>query len=578
MVLKIRHKLIMICMILLIIPSSLIGFISYHLQQGPIEDLASARLISNVEMAMAMIDMQQEKVNKGVISLEDAQEEVKTALLGKLQKGGTRPINKHIDLGENGYFMVLDSDGTALAHPYLEGENLIETKDPNGVALIAEMIKSGKGGGGFTYYDWQLPDDENKIETKVMYSQSEADWGWTVSAGSYLNEYTGSTDKAIYTIAAMLAGFIVIGTMMIMVVSKKLSAPIVEVTKQAKQVAEGNLRVEPILVKTKDEVGELTNSFNEMTANLHSAIRTVSDSAQDLASISDDMAASSQEVMAGVNSVSESTIFLAADAETGNQSAVEASQVLLELSSLIQIAKDKANSAEVNSDKTVEAAMEGKQTVFDTISRMGDIREKTIETEEMIANLNQYSKEIGLITDTITEIAGQTNLLALNAAIEAARAGEAGKGFAVVAQEVRKLAEQSNERANEVYDLVKKVSNSTEKAVNATQQSRAEVEKGAISVTRAGEALEHILQAVDHMVNDVKEINKITDSEVATSEKIIGLIHSLSTVIEQTASSAEELSAAMQQSSTSMEMITAGSGETSEMANKLKETATQFKV
>ncbi|WP_373558563.1 methyl-accepting chemotaxis protein [Bacillus sp. FJAT-45350] len=315
-----------------------------------------------------------------------------------------------------------------------------------------------------------------------------------------------------------------------------------------------------------------------MTVNLRKIVTTVQRASDDMAATSQELAASSEQVTAGIDEISTNTQQVAADAEEGNQSTLDATTVLLELSSLIQIAKQKANSATDSSRVTLSAANEGTATVNDTIARMESIKLKTQETEDMIATLDKYSKEIGVITDTITQLADQTNLLALNAAIEAARAGEAGKGFAVVADEVRKLAEQSNRGASQVAELVSKVSQSTKNAVEVTQQSRLEVDEGVISVTSAGKALENILSAVDQTVKEIKEIEEVTDSEVATSERIIEVINRLASVIENTAANAEEVAAATEQSSASMQTVAASAEQSSALALELKETVESFRV
>jgi methyl-accepting chemotaxis protein len=290
------------------------------------------------------------------------------------------------------------------------------------------------------------------------------------------------------------------------------------------------------------------------------------------------MAASSEEESASETTISTSIQQVAAEAERGAESVLEASKVLLELSSLIQIAKTKGTSAATNSQVTMEAAVMGKETVNETVSRMLHIKDKTIETENLIANLSKYSNQIGLITDTITSIASQTNLLALNAAIEAARAGEAGRGFAVVAEEVRQLAEQSNHGAGEVAALVREVAAGTAAAVSATQQSRVEVEEGVKSVNEAGQALEHILSAVESTVRDVNGIVEVTNEETATSEKVVNLINTLATVVENTAAHIQQVAASTEQTTAAMETIAASAEQTNSMANELEAEVEHFTV
>ena len=357
-----------------------------------------------------------------------------------------------------------------------------------------------------------------------------------------------------------------------------ISKPLQKLAEQANRIADNDLTVDDLEVKSKDEIGQLSRSFNQMKTNLRSIVSGVHRGAEELAATSQEMAASSEQVSAGVIEVTSSIQEVAIAADAGNQAVVDASKVLLELSSLIQIAKDKASSAAENSDRTLRTAENGKKIVADTVRRMGSIQTRTAETETLIATLNEYSKEIELITDTITQLAAQTNLLALNAAIEAARAGEAGRGFAVVADEVRKLAEQSNEGAVQVAELVQKISESTLRAVTATQQSRMEVEEGTVIVAEAGEALSDILKAVSSTEREVRSIVEVTDEEVAGSDKIIELIHSLATIVENTADHAQRVSAATEQVSASMQTIAASAEETSAMAVELQSRVDQFKV
>jgi methyl-accepting chemotaxis protein len=249
-----------------------------------------------------------------------------------------------------------------------------------------------------------------------------------------------------------------------------------------------------------------------------------------------------------------------------------------QLSSLIQIAKDKAASATINSQVTVDAARGGKAVVTEVKNSMDTIHTKTREAEKVITLLNEYSQRIGIISETITGIAKQTNLLALNAAIEAARAGEAGRGFAVVADEVRKLAEQSNTEADNITQLISKIIENTDSAVMAMKHSLTEVEIGVQSVDKADKSLENILTAVAETVSDIDGIAKVTDDEIASSDKIVKLIEVVAEDIERTERDAQQVSAATEETSATIETIAASSEQTSAMAQNLQNLINKFKV
>lgn len=388
------------------------------------------------------------------------------------------------------------------------------------------------------------------------------------------SEFEQSRMFLIILIGAAVALAIGIGIF----VGRIISQPLIKISERAHRIAKGDLTGEEIKIKNKDEIGELANSFNEMTTSLRGVVSTVVQSSEELTAVSEEMAASSEQVSASAVEVSNSMNYVAENTETGNQSVVDVSKVLLELSSLIQIAKGKATSALKTSETTYNAANDGKEIVNKSIKKMEMIRERTVDTEEIIQKLDRYSQEIGDITQMITNIADQTNLLALNASIEAARAGEHGRGFAVVADEVRKLAEQSNDGANQVAELVKKISGGTGEAVKAMHESKGEVDQGVTIVASAGDALDRILEDVTKTLKEVGSIADVTDEEVANSEKIVALIGELSTVMENTAASTQQVASSTQETTAAMETVSGSAEEVSAMAEELQSAVSIFKI
>ncbi len=360
-------------------------------------------------------------------------------------------------------------------------------------------------------------------------------------------------------------------------IARRISQPLAKLQGLMEQAGKGNLTLRGE-VTSADEIGQVTGAFNKMIQSQHDVVGMVQKAAVELAAASEEMAASSEQVTSTSEQVAKSISTVAEHAEGSSKSTVETSEVLLQLSSLIQMARRSAQSAEKTSQDTLRAAEEGQVTVADAVSRMDNIKNNSVYTEQLITTLDEYSKQIGIITDTITSIANQTNLLALNAAIEAARAGEAGRGFAVVAEEVRKLAEDSNAGAGEVAALVRKVAESTEAAVTSTQKSRLEAEQGVVAVHKAGESLERIVAAVKGTVHEVTSIADITKDEVATSDIIVNLINNVASGVETMAAEAEEVAAATEQTTATMQTVAASAEETSAMAHDLKRVAEQFTI
>lgn len=325
-----------------------------------------------------------------------------------------------------------------------------------------------------------------------------------------------------------------------------------------------------------DELGQLSAAFNGLMSGLNEMFKMINHSAVEVAASTEQTSASTEEVTAAVGEVNLSTQELAEKANTGNQTTIEVSKALLELSSLTQIAQSKALSAHENSQSTLKTAEDGSQTVLEVVNKMNNIKMKTAETKQFITSLDTYAQEITTITSMITDIADQTNLLALNASIEAARAGDAGKGFAVVAEEVRKLAEESTAGANKVSTVVGKIKDASSKTVVATKESEAEVGEGVVIVEKAGQALKNIKEAVDNTVLDIDEIVNITNEEVATSDKIVGLIDSVATFIEETSANAEQVSATTEETTATMDTIAESTEKLNELAADLKRAVQNF--
>ncbi|SDD57602.1 methyl-accepting chemotaxis protein [Sporomusa acidovorans] len=342
-------------------------------------------------------------------------------------------------------------------------------------------------------------------------------------------------------------------------------------------VADGDLtaRVE---LQTHDELSLVGKAFNKMTQSLHEIVNTVYQTVDQMSGASREIAAATAETSESIGAVAESIQQVALDAENGGQSLGEASRVLSSLAALVQTAKEQAVATAAEADATLQAAAKGRTTSEEAMARMADIKAKMLETEGLMNSLNDYLTQIRLINEMITDIAHQTNLLALNAAIEAARAGVHGRGFAVVAEEVRKLAEQSNQGASEVTAIIAKIAQGTAAAVLAAQQSRAEVESGVNAVNQVGQALADIVAAARRTQDNVHAIVRNTDEEVVASAKIVKLTESIATGITNTAKQSQAVSAATEETNATMETIVIKTKETGKTAQQLQQVVSGFKI
>lgn len=575
---SIKTKLIAITILILIIPLLVLGMISYYKSQSSLDDLGATNLKNSVEMTIEMIESLNEEVDKGTITLEEAQEKVKVAILGEKDAQGHRPINEDFDLGENGYLFILEDDGLMVGHPELEGTNMWDEEDLNGVKFIQEMIAAGNNGGDFTYYDFPLPNDENSIESKVVYSKTDPHWGWTVNASTYLIDFNAPAKSILTTIIIVTTIAIVVCGAIIWLFTNRIATPISLVAERMNLLASGDLSHEMIKIKSKDETGELANAMNIMHTKLKEMINKISKASEMLTSRSEELTQSAQEVKAGSEQISSTMHEIASGSETQANS-------ISDLASAMQIYAEEVDKANENGEKIQESSKEvlkiteeGSDLMESSKRQMEKIDQIVRESVEKVEQLEGQTQEISKLVAIIQDIADQTNLLALNAAIEAARAGEHGSGFAVVADEVRKLAEQVTESVTDITSIVENIQSETSIVTGTLQEGYEEVEQGTNEIETTSEKFAEINCSINNMVENVQSISSSLASIAANNQEMNSAIEDIAAVSEESAAGVEETSASTEQTSAAMEEFVTNLNELSNLAIELNDLIRHFKL
>ncbi|GED61774.1 methyl-accepting chemotaxis protein [Lysinibacillus fusiformis] len=575
---KIRTKLIIISLSLLLIPGLIIGVSSYNSANKHLDDLGERMLKNNVEMALQLIDSMNYAVQIGEITLEEAQEKVKQNLIGDLRTDGTREITTNVDLGEDGYFAIYGADGERIAHPFSEGENAWESVDSHGVYMVQNMINAAQNGGDFTYYARAMPNDPDAEEDKIAYSAIDPNWGWVVSASSFMASFNHGIHLIQYTIITTLSISILIGVIVIFLFSRHLAIPVQMITDRVEKIANQHLTFTYLNVKNKDELGILATGINTMTTNLRGMIETVSNSAEQVAATSEQLTASSEQTSTASDEITKAIQQISTGQEKQLVGMKEANHSVTEISSsLTAITK---NIKELNdlSIETSKVSLSGNEVITQSVEQMNQINKQNLMTNKAMLLLESKSQEIGEIINVITSIAAQTNLLALNAAIEAARAGEQGKGFAVVADEVRKLAEESGNAANNISTLIGEIQLHTQNTVQIVNEGKSVVETGIRYVANAGKTFDEIAADVDMINNKLSSVSTEIQEINANTEILVNEILKTKDVTDQSSSYTQQVVAAAEEQSATMIEMTFASRSLAEMSQELQNLVSNFKT
>lgn len=377
----------------------------------------------------------------------------------------------------------------------------------------------------------------------------------------------------IIVIAASLVLSVSIGLLMTRLITK----PIKDIQALFTETEQGDFTVKGTY-QSKDELGLLTSSFNKMVAGVRSIIETVGETSHQVASSSQELSASADESTKASEYISTTIQELAVGSDQQVESVENSRTVIKGMTEFAGRISSNAEKAAATADQTALMSLEGTKAIDKVSAQMKSINETVVSLSEAFKHLTERSNEIGNITEVITSIAEQTNLLALNAAIEAARAGEQGKGFAVVADEVRKLAEQSAQSAEQITRLITIIQNDTKQTMNSVISATGEVKEGLVVVHEAGGAFQKIENSITEVVTQINDVTNLVKNLTAGTSEIETAISGVKEVAETAAGSTQTVSAATQEQLASMEEIAAASQILAQNAEELQHLIQKFKI
>lgn len=466
-----------------------------------------------------------------------------------------------------GQSIILEKTGNILATNGI-GEAMKNIKDVKGVGEhFAEMSQKESG-----YFEMDF-----NGETQLFSYTTVPTTGWILGIAVPKSFVFASLNqlKIIYGVLTILG--LLVTMVAFLFFSRKITNSIVSLENHATQLADGNLRMEQIPVLSDDEIGQLTRAFNTMSNNLRNLITQ-------MATTSEQVAASSEELTANAQQSAEASVHVA-ETVGGVSLAMEnqlkdingAKQNVDVVFKDITAMTDKARKVSNTSTDTAKAAQQGAELMENAIARMGHIEKSVMASADVVAKLGENSQQIGQIVEAISSIAEQTNLLALNAAIEAARAGEYGRGFAVVAEEVRKLAAESQESAEQIKERIGSIQKDTAEAVESMNAGTEEVKSGTAAIREVGARFADILSMVNGINEQMEEITGSVKKVADGADNIVKAVDSIDSISRKTAENTGSISAATEEQSASNEEIAAASQSLSKMAADMQTAIGKFK-
>lgn len=397
-------------------------------------------------------------------------------------------------------------------------------------------------------------------------------------AAAASNETSSSANStAAMTILVVTIVALLIQVVFSQVIARSVASALVVMEAVCEKLRDGDFRASGVRIEREDEFGHLARTLMEMQDKMASYMKGIYKTVQSINDASSNLKeASLQSAQAAVQSaeaVGESAN-LVMDQE---QALTESQQLLVKVNDSIQEMRSHASEVSQNSQQAAKEAERGHDVLSKSVAEIRGVEKTVSDTAEIVGKLGSRSEEIGAIVDTISNIASQTNLLALNAAIEAARAGEQGRGFSVVAEEVRKLAEQSEEAAEKISQLIMTMQKDTEAAVKSMNQGCEAVVAGAQSV----EDLQRVFDQIRDLVENGAEKTVLMDKAIGIvnedARNISQSVEDITSKGQVVSQHMESVSAATEEQSASSEEIASASETLSNMAHEQQQALKQFK-
>ncbi|MCG8477890.1 MAG: methyl-accepting chemotaxis protein [Spirochaetales bacterium] len=579
-----------VSMLIFIVLASFIALIPY-IHDGLIESRKQS-LEFLISVAYGIVEQYAERAESGELSPAAAREQAAELL-------------RTVRYGNNDYFWINNAERpfpSMIMHPtapQLEGvpmdsetfnrasyiqtfgsdeRTVFRDHDENlGIAILAAVEETGYG---YVGYDWPKPLEGGGVTDVAVPKESLVHlfepWGWILGTGVYVDDIEAQTSLVSRTMTGVLGGIAVVMVLLSIFLAQIITRPIRGATAQLRVVASGGGDLTARLpVRSRDEVGDLADSFNEFAEGLCGLIGGIRGATEHLRGIGNDLSANMEETSSAVHQIMANIAAIKKQNTRQNSSVGKVSETLGEVDYAIGELKDRmteqaaaveqsaaAVEQMVASIRSVSQRLESNTEEIESLIRASDEGKRKLgQVAELVIIIDEMSQGLLTINDTIKTVSARTNLLAMNASIEAAHAGEFGIGFAVVAEEIRRLSEQSAKQSRESNEVVSSMKNAIDSVSEASGDSERAFKKVVIRINEIADKEREIRDAMEEQTTGSTEVL----DALQRMKSITGILRDESERVKQSknriADEVKQLVDMSQQVSESMEEINVGSGE-----------------
>ena len=474
---------------------------------------------------------------------------------------------------KSSYFYVTDADGTILYHP---DQSKIGTAAESSV--IQDVVTQLGNGN--------IPDPAVK-QYKYHGTQKYASIYVAGNGKAILvlttdkSEVMASVNKAFYT--AIGAGIFIIVLLGIVgyLITAKLTRPILQVTTLINRLADMDFQEDAKTIKISkrsDECGTMAKALLALRESLVQVVTDIKNQSALLYETSAQLTGSANTTSGTVQNVEQAVSEIASGATNQAQETQKATEDIVLMGTMVEDTNSQVSALH----NAADAIKESSDTANNTLQELDLINKKAIDSINVIYEQTHTTNESALkikeATTLIASIADETNLLSLNASIEAARAGEAGRGFAVVASQIQKLAEQSNDSARQIDEVIYALLEDSEKAVKTMDEVKTIMEQQSENVSKAGTVFSQVETGITESINGIAQIADRTNKLNSTRSGIVDVVQNLTAIAEENAASTEETSAAVIEVANVMQEISDHAAELQNIASTLEKNISIFKI